>query len=226
MMRPERVYIIRHGQTDWNANGRWQGITPVGLNDVGHEQARKLAAYLAHQPIEAVYCSDLPRAFDTAKALADVHKLTPTVDERWRELHVGIFQGLTRAEITLRYAAEFAAMHDDWLDYVIPEGESRRQLQERAFAAWQNAVENMSAGQVAIVSHGGTIKLLLMRLFAAQAEKLDKQELANTSLTILQRIPDGWEIAALATVTHLEEAIQAEAAEESAQEENRPQTYF
>src|SRR5262245_3515870 len=107
-MAVERVLLIRHGQTDWNAAGRWQGFEEIPLNDEGWAQARALAAYLSNQngKINAIYSSDLIRAFQTASAIGEAFKLNPQPDPRWREMNLGIFQKLTRDEITARYPME------------------------------------------------------------------------------------------------------------------------
>ena len=71
MTQIERLLLIRHGQTDWNVDGRWQGTIPTGLNDIGRTQAQALATYLARRQIGSIYSSHLPRAIDTAKAIGD-----------------------------------------------------------------------------------------------------------------------------------------------------------
>src|SRR5689334_1446566 len=98
----EKVYLIRHGETEWNLTGRWQGILDAPLSAIGHEQARKLANYLSETSIQAIYTSDLSRAVDTAQALAAVLNLVPILDKRLRELDIGIFQALTKPEILER----------------------------------------------------------------------------------------------------------------------------
>jgi broad specificity phosphatase PhoE len=200
----EGACLIRHGQTDWNTNGRWQGLASIALNAAGRKEAHRLAEYLSRHPIGAVYCSDLPRAYETARILADALELTPIVDPRWRELDIGVFQGLTHAEIGAQYPAEYAAFLKDPLDYVLPEGESRRQLQARAWAAWHDAVSAASARQIAIVAHGGTLKLLLMKLFDDDAQRLSEVEFPNTSLTVVERQGGGWKITDLAITPHLD----------------------
>jgi broad specificity phosphatase PhoE len=200
----ERAYLIRHGQTDWNTNGRWQGLASIALNATGRKQAHRLAAYLSRNPIGAVYCSDLPRAYETARILADALGLTPIVDPRWRELDIGAFQGLTQAEIGAQYPAEYAAFLQDPLDYVLPEGESRRQLQARAWAAWNDATSAANARQIAIVAHGGTFKLLLMKLFDGDAQRWSDVEFPNTSLTVIERQGGPWVITDLAITPHLD----------------------
>lgn len=106
----QRVHLIRHGQTDWNAEGRWQGYQPVPLNSEGWSRARALASYLPRcYQLSAIVSSDLPRAWQTASVLASAYKLTPKADERLREHDLGIFQGYTMAEIKAHYPVEITS---------------------------------------------------------------------------------------------------------------------
>lgn len=205
-MQIERVYIVRHGQTEWNAIGRWQGFAPVPLNDEGHTQAKKLGAYLRTCPIGDVYSSDLPRALQTASYVTAPLGLTPRPDPRLREIHLGRFQGLSKEEINARYPGQLEAMHADYMDYLLPDGESRRQLQARAYAAWREIVEQGTGPEVVIVSHGGTIKALMMKLFESDAPALRKVDFGNTSITTLLRAPAGWRVTGLAAAPHLQSA--------------------
>ena len=157
-MTVERVTLIRHGRTAWNAAGRWQGFEAVPLDDVGFSQARALAAYW-QQPLTALYTSDLLRAWQTAAVLGESLGLKPQADERLREFNLGIFQGLTFDEIKRIHPLEADKMRDDYMGYTVPQGETRRALQARAYAAFSDIVADGS-GHVAIVSHGGTIKVL------------------------------------------------------------------
>lgn len=197
----ERVLLIRHGQTDWNMQRRWQGLEPTALNEAGFEQARALAAYLCHRSIRAVYSSDLPRALQTATVLAEALKLQPVVDVRWRELHVGVFQGLNAEECEQRYPAEMLKWRSDDHDFIIPNGESRRALGERALAAWQDIVDQPHGPEVAVVSHGGTIHRLLVALLDV-GERAHFQ-LTNTSITTVERDGAGWRLAGVAETPHL-----------------------
>jgi 2,3-bisphosphoglycerate-dependent phosphoglycerate mutase len=200
-MTVERVYLIRHGQTAWNVDGRWQGFEPVPLNDVGLAQARTLAGYL-RAPISAIYSSDLPRAVQTAEALGQTRNLNPIIDIRLREFNLGIFQGHTHDQIQARYPAETTAFYADYMGYLIPNGESRYQLQTRAFEAWTDITANAAGPEIAIVSHGGTIKMLLMKLFAEHPD-LQQARIENTSVTTIERGGDGWRLVELAHAAHL-----------------------
>jgi len=202
------VYLIRHGETEWNITGRWQGILDVPLNDLGREQARKLAAYLGQETIQAIYTSDLSRAVDTAQCLADVLQIVVIHDKRLRELDIGIFQGLTKPEILAKYPQELAAFLAQPYDYQIPEGESRLQLQARMLLAWRDAIaKDMEA--IAIVSHGGAIKMLLSALFAHKRDFFQKQEFLNASVTLLRLDKETWEITSLAQSSYLDDEEQA-----------------
>jgi broad specificity phosphatase PhoE len=201
-MRLERIYLIRHGQTDWNREGRWQGFEQTSLNSEGLAQAQALAEYLRQYPITAVYTSDLSRALQTANALAQALNLQPELDERWRERHLGIFQGLTRAEINARYPKEMDAMHTDRFNYVIPNGESQRQVQERAWEAWQQVINHAPGPEAAIVSHGGTLKTLLMKLSNNDPD-IASADITNTSVTTVELSGGGWSIAEVAVTPHL-----------------------
>ena len=199
-MTVETVTLIRHGRTAWNAAGRWQGFTAVPLDDVGFSQARALAAYW-QQPLTAIYTSDLLRAWQTAAVLGESLGLTPQSDERLREFNLGIFQGLTFDEIKQKHPLEANKMRDDYMGYTVPQGETRRALQARAYAAFSDIVANGS-GHVAIVSHGGTIKVLLFKLLG-ETDALKAMHLDNTALTTLERDGDGWRLVELAVTPHL-----------------------
>ncbi|MBZ0288114.1 MAG: histidine phosphatase family protein [Anaerolineae bacterium] len=202
----ERVLLIRHGQTDWNAERRWQGVEPTPLNAVGLQQARLLAAYLQEndETLEAIHCSDLPRALQTATIIGEALDITPQIDLRWREINVGVFQGLTGDEVQRLYAAELAAWNAKDLTFVVPKGESRMALQQRAYEVWLEVIERETTASIAIVSHGGTIKALLRQLFGADDPRLSPP-IPNTSITTLQRKGSQWHLLEMAVTPHLSE---------------------
>lgn len=197
----ERVLFIRHGETDWNVQQRWQGFEPTALNEKGLQQANALALYLRQRPIRAIHCSDLPRATQTAAALAQQLGLEPQTDTRWREIHVGIFQGLPLDEVKRLYPTELVRFFSNDVDFVIPNGESRRMLGERVYGAFQEAVQQSHGPEIAIVSHGGTIRRLIATLFGEEADKIF---LPNTSITIVERSKSGWNLAAVGQAPHLD----------------------
>jgi broad specificity phosphatase PhoE len=197
----EQVMLIRHGETDWNVARRWQGQAVVPLNPTGLAQAQALADHLSCHPVDMIHSSDLSRAWDTALMVGTAMGVAPSPDPLWREFSFGIFQGLTRDEIQEKYPAEYARFQQDMWDYTIPNGESRRDLQNRAFQAWQALVAQPAGTQAIVVSHGGTIRLLLERLFTDDP-RLKGLFLPNTSITTLERQNGSWQLAELATMPH------------------------
>ena len=152
-----KVYLVRHGATDWNKEKRAQGHADIDLNHEGYKQAAAVATELAHSDLDAVYSSDLKRALDTATAIAAAHGLQVQIDKDLREIDQGEWEGLTADEI-----------RDRWPDLwgpnrhfnARPGGESPQQVRRRALAALERAVEANADGAIAIVSHGGTIRWL------------------------------------------------------------------
>ncbi|MBC7811139.1 MAG: histidine phosphatase family protein [Burkholderiales bacterium] len=209
-MAVERVLLVRHGETDWNAQGKWQGFEPTALNEKGRQQAQALAEYLRGRPIKAVYASDLPRAWETATIISEALGLTAHQDERWREHHLGIFQGLTLAEITATYAREWESWRTEYYTYEIPKGESRNMLIARAHAAWEMCVStngDADVEEIAIVTHGGTIRALLLKLFEARIADVQATHIRNTSITTIERREDGWHLLEISATPHLSDVV-------------------
>jgi len=148
------LYLIRHGQTDWNIEGRWQGHADVPLNDRGRAQAENIARSLANVGLVAIYSSDLVRAHETAKALARTTGLPIHLDARLREIHQGEWQGLLVSEIQQRYGEAFHARHANPLTVAPPGGETVLQVKERVIAALEDIITRHPAERVAVVSHG------------------------------------------------------------------------
>jgi probable phosphoglycerate mutase len=152
-----RILLARHGETDWNRAGRWQGHADPPLNEVGREQASALAERLAGDGVAAIYSSDLRRASETASVVAGRLGLPVFEDRGLREIDVGSWSGLTRAEVEQRFPAGFAR----WLDGEIGhDGETREQLTERVVAAVERIAGAHPDGTVLVVTHGGAIRAL------------------------------------------------------------------
>jgi broad specificity phosphatase PhoE len=152
------VLIARHGQSDWNAARRWQGHADRPLTDKGREQAYALAARLAHIELDAVYASDLRRARETGEIVADSQALEVRSDPDLREVDVGSWSGLTRAEAEVRFPEGFArwqAGYPGWTD-----GETYEAMTDRVLAAVTSIANGHPDGRVLIVSHGGPIRAI------------------------------------------------------------------
>ncbi len=203
--KPTRVLCVRHGETDWNAVKRWQGHAPVPLNDTGLAQSAALGRYLSHNgfQVDALYSSDLRRAMQTAHAIAAALGLTIHTDERLREIDLGNWQGLTHDEVAAWDGDRFALYQENWRAVPTPNGESRLQLQARARAAFDDITARHYGQTIALVSHGGTLGMLIESLFGI----IERPSLTNTSLTLLERDrPDSaWTLAKVAWSPHLED---------------------
>lgn len=152
-----RLLLVRHGETEWNRVGRWQGHADPPLNATGRRQAAELAERLAGDGIAAVYSSDLARARQTAGAVADRLGLDVVEEPALREIDVGSWSGLTRAEVAEQYPEGFAR----WLGGEIGhDGEKREQLTDRAVRATLGIAERHPTDTVLVVTHGGLIRAL------------------------------------------------------------------
>jgi probable phosphoglycerate mutase len=141
------ILLARHGETDWNKEGRWQGWADPPLNDTGRAQARGLAERLRATPFDAVYSSDLRRARETAEILAAPHAVPVVVDPGLREIDVGSWSGLTRAEIRERFP-----------DGSRPDGETHEEHGTRVRAAVVAIARANEGRRILIVAHGGTVR--------------------------------------------------------------------
>jgi len=156
------VYLARHGETEWNRAGRWQGQTDIPLTDAGREQARALAQALRGRPLVAAWASDLARARETAEIVAGALGLPPVaLEPGLRERAYGLFEGLTREECELRFPEEWARHRED-PRRVPPGGEPHERVVQRMRAGLRRvALTHDVHAEVLAVSHGGAIRMLV-----------------------------------------------------------------
>jgi len=158
------ILLIRHGETDWNADKRLQGHIDIGLNAKGQRQAQALGAALAGEPLDAVFASDLQRARDTAQAVAARQALPVQIEPALRERCYGGFEGLRHQEIAQRYPQDYAAWKARDPDVRYPggerEAETMREFSARAVAAVTGVVALGRYRKIAIVSHGGVLECI------------------------------------------------------------------
>jgi broad specificity phosphatase PhoE len=152
------ILVARHGQSDWNAERRWQGHADRPLTTKGREQARALAARLAHIELDAVYSSDLKRARDTAAVVAESQELEVRTVPELREVDVGSWSGLTRPEAEERFPEGFARWQQGYPGW--EDGESYEAMTERVIATVKDIAARHLDERVLIVSHGGPIRAI------------------------------------------------------------------
>ena len=160
------ITLARHGETDWNAERRFQGHADPPLNERGREQARALAGALGDTPLKAIYSSDLRRSEETARIVGDTRGIEPEPRSELREIDVGEWSGLTFPEIEERYP-EGVRRHreggDGW-----EEGEPHAAMQQRVVTAVRRIASEHPDESVLVVIHGGTMRALM-----AAAEAVD-----------------------------------------------------
>jgi len=147
------VYLIRHGETDWNVEQRCQGFSDIPLNAKGKQQAEALAKSLSRTEISAIYSSTLKRANETASIIAKYHGVTVQTTPALRELNQGEFEGLTLTELVQNHSDFLEGWFRDPADLKIPNGESLRDMQTRAWAKLEEIIGNNSDGTIVIVGH-------------------------------------------------------------------------
>jgi broad specificity phosphatase PhoE len=183
------LYCIRHGQSTYNALGRIQGQSDVPLSELGRRQALAVARALADAPIEAIYSSPLRRAKDTARLLADLLGLDVREDPRLKEVDVGVFTDRLRDEVLEEYPGAISRWRSGRLDFVFPEGESRRDLIRRGHEVLDE-IRRAGHRQAAVVAHGGVL-LAAMKAMLAIPSDHPPHSLENASISTLLVNGDG-----------------------------------
>lgn len=166
-MQVTRLYLVRHGQSAGNVEGRFGGHSPTPLSVLGAEQARVTAEALAKERIRHIYSSDLLRAVETAKPLAEILNLEIHATEVFRERHVGVLEGLTFDEARQAFPEDYYALVNRNLNHIITDGESYSQLLDRTTQFLRDILRRHHSERIAIFSHTGTICFLTLFLLGA-----------------------------------------------------------
>ena len=162
-----RLFLVRHGQSNGNAEGRFGGHSPTPLSDLGEHQAELTAKTLLKEKIHAIYSSDLLRAVQTAEPLAKLTDLPIVATPAFRERKVGVLEGLTFDESKAAHPRDYYALINRNIQHVITNGESYRQLLRRATKELHEILRTHHGENIAIYSHTGTICYLTLYLIGA-----------------------------------------------------------
>ncbi|MGD8405354.1 MAG: histidine phosphatase family protein [Anaerolineales bacterium] len=176
------LMLVRHGETEWNVQRRFQGQSDVPLSELGRLQAELIAERLAGQTIDAVYASDLKRAWDTAIPITKITGLEVSSEPRLRELKFGILEGLTFEEAEVRYPEMIAAWLEDFNN--TPEGgETIDQFNARIVSLLDDLIGKHDEQVVLLVGHGGSLSEVLRVALGLSREKRWYLEMENASLS-------------------------------------------
>ena len=198
-----RVILIRHGETDWNAEGRIQGHLPVPLNARGIAQADALANHLRNVMFDAVYSSDLLRARQTAEAIVCHTGHDIRDDERLREWDLGSLSGLLRSQAERDYPQAAEIYRNYQVDEPMPGGESIRHRFERVTGAVSDIAAHHRGECVLVVSHGGPLGDCYRRATGKGVEERMKIDLFNAAINRLRIDGDDWTLESWAETGHL-----------------------
>jgi len=200
-----QLIIIRHGETLDNAVRRAQGHLPGKLNERGVAQAQATARRLRDSSISALYSSDLERAYHTARIIAAATGNEIVLDERLRERHYGVFQGLRQTEIETRYP-DIQEKRRSWdPDYTIPGGESTRELYQRVVVCIIEIAERHPGETVVITTHGGALGVLFRHVLGIPLDQPRRFWVRNASLNVFTFDQGIWHLESWGDVHHLQE---------------------
>ena len=199
-----RLILSRHGQTDWNAQHRYQGETDVPLNEAGRQQAEALARCLADTDIDAIYSSDLQRAANTAQAIAAPHGQRAVLEPRLREMSFGAWRGLTFSEIQEQDGDRLSAWLADPMHVAPPGGETLAQVTARVQSALKDTLHAHPKGTVLWVAHGGVLRVLLSLAMGLEPQGHWRFRISVASLAELWFYESGVTLTRLNDTYHLQ----------------------
>ena len=178
-----KLYLIRHGETDYNNALRFQGQTDIPLNQKGIEQAEKAADFFRDIPLQAIYTSTLIRAKTTAEIIAGVKGMDVQETDALREMSFGIWENMNSTDIQKKYAKEWKDFFASPARTTIPQGESMLDVQKRAYPTVQEILDRYPEGDVAFVAHGGIIRVLMCTMLGLDLNRAWHLHVGNASIT-------------------------------------------
>ncbi len=204
-----KVIFIRHGQTEWNVTGRYQGQSDVKLTEEGRKQAEKLADNFPVAKVDAIYASDLCRAMVTAETIAAKFGLKVQAEPAFRELSFGDWEGLTYQQIVDKWEEAMAnfLQHPDILE--IPGGESFPAVQQRAMKRLNELIEKHDGQTIVVVAHGAVLRTMLTAALHMPLQYLWSIRQFNTAVNIVRYDSDANPTVELLNSTaHLDNEVQ------------------
>jgi probable phosphoglycerate mutase len=204
-MQATRLIAIRHGETAWNVATRLQGHLDIELNTKGVWQAAQVAQALADEPIDAVYASDLLRAWQTAQAIAHATNAPLVANRGLRERGFGIFEGKTYAEIADQWPEQSELWRKRVPDWAPPGGESLIAMRERVTSMVNALAAQHIGGQIVLVAHGGVMDILYRLATGQELQAPRAWHLGNAAINRLLWTPECLTLVGWADTSHLEE---------------------
>ena len=202
-MKETEIILIRHGETEWNSQKRMQGHSNSDLSSVGEAQIQALGQWMKNVPFDLIYSSDSLRAKQTAESITQFSGHELQFDQRLREKNLGVFEGLTSEEARERHPEVFHLFKTAGSKYVIDEGESTQQLQDRALEIVNEIRIKHPEERVLLVTHGGFIRVVMKHSLGLSLETPTRFLIRNTGVFRLVW-EDKWLVSQMGGVSHLE----------------------
>ena len=208
MAQSTRLFLIRHGETEWNVAHIAQGHLDSLLTERGVAQCQALGRRLKGYIFDTIYSSDLGRCQKTAQYAIGETGQPIHLDERLRERNLGVVQGLNRQQARAQLPEVAAGIGSRDPDYVVPEGESVRQMLDRMLAFLEDMLAQHAGETVLVVSHGGVLSVLMRHLLGLSPEQPRKFYIRNAGLNVIVHGEEGWMVETLGDVAHLTELVE------------------
>ena len=195
--------VVRHGETEWNREGRIQGHVDSPFTERGIRQAEALAEACARRRFDCIYSSDLGRAFRTAELIAEKQDIPIITEVGLRERNLGIMQSLTMMEFLDQYPDEYTGFRSGDPDYVIPDGESVRQRYDRSIDCANRIIEMHVGENILIVTHGGVLESMFRHAVGIPLTSKRDFSLFNCALNAFSIADGHWRLDSWGDVRHL-----------------------
>lgn len=197
-------YIVRHGETQWNIQGKTQGHGDSNLTEKGIDQARRLAKHLDKYPIDYIYSSDLGRATQTAKIIGSEFNKDVVYTEELREMSFGKWEGLTIQEIQQGYGDVYKTWRNEPHKAEIPNGEKLELLKERLLNCIEDINKKHKNSHIVLVSHSMSVRIMILSLIGSDLSNIYRIKQDNTALNIVEIRDYGPVVVKINDTSHLD----------------------
>lgn len=181
-----RLYLIRHGETDWNKQKKFQGWTDIDLNENGKMQAELLGERFKDIKVDEIYSSPLQRSVNTAKPIAQIKNLSIIENENFKEINFGEWEGLTVSEIYEKAGEDFVTFMKKPEEGTFPGDGSFANVTKRIAEGLEEVLDGKEDKNIVIVSHGGIVRLTISYLMNFPGDWYNKTWIDNTSVSVIE----------------------------------------
>ncbi len=186
-----KIYFIRHGETSWNVEKRYQGWTDIELSEVGVKQAKLLGERFKNINVDKIYASPLKRAFETARQIGENTGVDVVIDESFKEINFGEWEGGTISELTEKYGDEYLKFFNTPWATTFPGDGSFKNIESRMAKGIDRILKEDKGKSIVIVSHGGLLKILLLYVMGLPEDFYKKVWLDNTAVSLIEVNSEG-----------------------------------